>query len=234
MVDRRGRSPRPAAALRAVRRAHRRRTVVFRLRGVVAPDCRGVPGLRLAFRAQRGLRRLPQPTGRRSPRRSRLSPTPFRLTACSSASNTAAGLRSPNGPGRRSPRPCASRSPVEREASAPSASWRCRSRRSGSASEVSTRRAKFPSTSPVAPACRSPIRSSAFPPVRRRPRCPGPSGGEMSGARSRRQSDVRGARIALVDDVMTTGATLSEAARTLVEAGAERVECWVVARTLPP
>ena len=56
----------------------------------------------------------------------------------------------------------------------------------------------------------------------------------MSGARSRRQSDVRGARIALVDDVMTTGATLSEAARTLVAAGAERVECWVVARTLPP
>jgi ComF family protein len=44
--------------------------------------------------------------------------------------------------------------------------------------------------------------------------------------------DVRGARIALVDDVMTTGATLAEAARTLVRAGAERVECWVVARTL--
>jgi len=48
------------------------------------------------------------------------------------------------------------------------------------------------------------------------------------------RSTVRGARIALVDDVMTTGATLCEAARTLVEAGAERVECWVVARTLPP
>jgi ComF family protein len=47
-------------------------------------------------------------------------------------------------------------------------------------------------------------------------------------------ADVRGARIALVDDVMTTGATLAEASRTLVSAGAERVECWVVARTLPP
>ena len=48
------------------------------------------------------------------------------------------------------------------------------------------------------------------------------------------RGNVRGARIALVDDVMTTGATLAEAARTLVRAGAFAVECWVVARTLPP
>jgi ComF family protein len=46
------------------------------------------------------------------------------------------------------------------------------------------------------------------------------------------ERDVRGRRIALVDDVMTTGATLAEAAGTLVRAGAARVECWVVARTL--
>ena len=45
--------------------------------------------------------------------------------------------------------------------------------------------------------------------------------------------DVRDARIALIDDVMTTGATLAEASRTLKSAGAARVECWVVARTLP-
>jgi ComF family protein len=46
--------------------------------------------------------------------------------------------------------------------------------------------------------------------------------------------DVRGARIAIVDDVMTTGATLGEATRTLMHAGATDVECWVVARTLRP
>jgi ComF family protein len=48
----------------------------------------------------------------------------------------------------------------------------------------------------------------------------------------RAQEDVRGARIALVDDVMTTGATLAEAAGVLLLAGAADVECWVVARTL--
>ena len=41
-----------------------------------------------------------------------------------------------------------------------------------------------------------------------------------------------GASVAVVDDVMTTGATLDELARTLKEAGALRVVNWVVARTL--
>ena len=45
---------------------------------------------------------------------------------------------------------------------------------------------------------------------------------------------VAGRRIAVVDDVMTTGATLAEAARTLLQRGAADVHVWVVARTLPP
>lgn len=44
-------------------------------------------------------------------------------------------------------------------------------------------------------------------------------------------ADLSGLRIAVVDDVMTTGATLDEFARTLRQSGAARVENWVVART---
>jgi ComF family protein len=44
--------------------------------------------------------------------------------------------------------------------------------------------------------------------------------------------DVRGMHVALVDDVMTTGATLRAAALALCDAGATRVDVWVVARTL--
>lgn len=42
---------------------------------------------------------------------------------------------------------------------------------------------------------------------------------------------LAGRCIALVDDVMTTGATLSEAALTLQRAGAAQVQAWVLART---
>ena len=45
---------------------------------------------------------------------------------------------------------------------------------------------------------------------------------------------IEGARIAVLDDVMTTGATLDEIAATLKRAGAARVVNWVVARTFPP
>jgi len=46
--------------------------------------------------------------------------------------------------------------------------------------------------------------------------------------------DVAGQRVILVDDVMTTGATVFEAARTLKRAGAKTVDVWVVARTDHP
>ena len=45
---------------------------------------------------------------------------------------------------------------------------------------------------------------------------------------------LEGAQIAVLDDVMTTGATLDEIAATLKRAGAARVVNWVVARTPPP
>lgn len=45
--------------------------------------------------------------------------------------------------------------------------------------------------------------------------------------------DLAGLSVAVVDDVMTTGATLEELARILKQSGAARVVNWVVARTDP-
>jgi ComF family protein len=45
------------------------------------------------------------------------------------------------------------------------------------------------------------------------------------------QASVRGSHLALVDDVMTTGATLRAAATVLRRAGAASVQAWVLART---
>lgn len=44
--------------------------------------------------------------------------------------------------------------------------------------------------------------------------------------------DLSGKHVAVVDDVMTTGATLNELAKTLHQQGAAEISNWVVARTL--
>jgi len=44
---------------------------------------------------------------------------------------------------------------------------------------------------------------------------------------------VTGTRIALIDDVLTTGSTLHEAARALKSQGASEVTGWIVARAVP-
>ncbi|HFD80684.1 MAG TPA: ComF family protein [Gammaproteobacteria bacterium] len=44
-------------------------------------------------------------------------------------------------------------------------------------------------------------------------------------------AELDGGHFVLIDDVMTTGATLNELARTLKRAGARRVDAWVIART---
>ena len=74
---------------------------------------------------------------------------------------------------------------------------------------------------------------------------PGDTAQQHGLPRERRAANVRGAfavapraagalhgrRVALVDDVMTTGATLAAATHALLDAGAAEVRVWVVART---
>ena len=50
----------------------------------------------------------------------------------------------------------------------------------------------------------------------------------------RAPGSLDGATVAVLDDVMTTGATLDEIAGTLKRSGAAQVVNWVVARTPPP
>jgi ComF family protein len=50
----------------------------------------------------------------------------------------------------------------------------------------------------------------------------------------RRRTEIVGRRIAVVDDVMTTGSTASELAQVLKQAGAAHVAVWVLARTPRP
>ena len=57
-------------------------------------------------------------------------------------------------------------------------------------------------------------------------------GGWTPGAASRARRQIEGRRLVLVDDVLTTGATLDACARVLLEAGAQEVRALTVARAL--
>lgn len=50
----------------------------------------------------------------------------------------------------------------------------------------------------------------------------------------RRRHELRDRHVAVLDDVMTTGATLSEVTRVLLQSGAASVHVWVLARTPRP
>jgi ComF family protein len=50
----------------------------------------------------------------------------------------------------------------------------------------------------------------------------------------RRRHELEGARVAVVDDVVTTGATVGEIAQVLMHAGASEVQVWMLARTPRP
>jgi ComF family protein len=50
----------------------------------------------------------------------------------------------------------------------------------------------------------------------------------------RRLGELRGRSVTVVDDVMTSGATVAEIARVLLQAGASEVAVWVFARTPKP
>jgi ComF family protein len=55
----------------------------------------------------------------------------------------------------------------------------------------------------------------------------------LRGAFSASMEKISGKRVAIVDDVMTSGSSLNELAAILKKAGAVEVECWVMARALP-
>ena len=69
----------------------------------------------------------------------------------------------------------------------------------------------------------------AFPPAKRAANVRGAFAVEPT-----RLHEVRDKRVAVVDDVMTTGATASEIAAVLRQAGAAEVHFWVIARTPRP
>jgi ComF family protein len=75
----------------------------------------------------------------------------------------------------------------------------------------------------------------------RRIRATPPQSGLEQGARRKNlrsafvaDSALSGRHIALFDDVITTGATVTAASRALLQAGASRVDVWALARTPSP
>jgi predicted amidophosphoribosyltransferase len=50
----------------------------------------------------------------------------------------------------------------------------------------------------------------------------------------KRRTELRGRKVTLVDDVLTTGATAAELTGVLRRAGAAEVHLWVLARTPAP
>ncbi len=50
----------------------------------------------------------------------------------------------------------------------------------------------------------------------------------------RRRDELRGRIVAVVDDVVTSGATIAEISRVLLQAGAAQVQVWMLARTPRP
>lgn len=69
----------------------------------------------------------------------------------------------------------------------------------------------------------------AFPPAKRAANVRGAFAVEPT-----RLGELRGKRVTVVDDVMTTGATANEIAAVLRQAGATEVHFWVIARTPRP
>jgi predicted amidophosphoribosyltransferase len=92
---------------------------------------------------------------------------------------------------------------------------------------VLSRRLRVPLATPILAKIRRTDKQAELPPSRRRTNLKG-----AFRVPRRFHSDLHRRRILLVDDVLTTGATADEAARTLVAAGASCVSVAVIARGL--